>query len=132
MKTTSITQPIKQYGSTTSTVIWVVMVLIVSIGVTVALFGPKEIKKSFFARSIGEAADSCEKEIIDHFDDRLVTKYYDQISSRYEAERKQYIVYYRVSHAELINDMPTIEYSMAKCVVWESLGYVSEFRVFKP
>lgn len=123
---------LKTQGSTFSTIIVLLLILSVCIGVTITFFGPKDIKKSFFARSIGDAADSCEEEINDHFGSKLVSKNYDQMSSRYEAARKQYIVYYRISHAEQVDGIPTIEYSMAKCAVWESLGYVSEFRVFKP
>ncbi|MGK0442151.1 MAG: hypothetical protein ACJA0N_001958 [Pseudohongiellaceae bacterium] len=110
----------------------ILVLLAISLAITVVLFGPKEVKKSFMARSIGDAADSCEEEIIDYFDDRLISKYYDEISSRHEPHRKQYTVYYRVSHAETVDELPTVEHSMAKCVIWESLGYVSEFRVFKP
>lgn len=117
-----------------STIIAVVIILILSlaIAVTIVLFGPKEIKKTFTARSIGDAANSCEEKVVDYFGDRLVSKYYDEISSRHEVSRKHYTVYYRVSHKEMVDDIPTIEDSMAKCIVWESLGYVSEFRVFKP
>lgn len=119
-------------GKSTLLALAIILVLCATVAITVVLFGPKEIQKSFLARSIGDAADSCEEKINDHFGERLVSKYYDEISSRHETERKHYTVYYRVSHKTMVDDLPSIEYSMVKCVVWESLGYVSDFRVFKP
>lgn len=108
------------------------LILITSIVATVYFYGPGDIKKRFYARSIGEAADSCEEEIDGHFSKHLISKHYDQISSRYDASRKQYIIFYRISHRKVVDGIPSIEDSMAKCAVWESLGYVSDFSVFKP
>ena len=119
-------------GKSTLITLVILLVLFCSLAITIALFGPKEMKKAFFARSIGEAADSCEEEVIDYFGNRLISTHYDEISSRYEPTYKQYTVYYRISHTETINDLPTVKDSMAKCVVWESLGYVSDFNVFNP
>ena len=99
--------------------------------ITISLFGPKDIKKAFFARSIGEAADSCEEKINSEYGKTLISKYYDQISSRYEPDFKQYIIYYRISHSTTVDNLPTVQNMMVKCVVWQSLGYVSDFRAFK-
>ena len=122
----------KAGGSTLVTALIILFVLSAAVVITVIVFGPKNIEKKFFARSIGGAADSCEEKINDYFGDRLVSKYYDEISSRHDSSRKQYTIYYRISHSTSTDGRPGIENSMAKCVVWESLGYVSDFRVFKP
>lgn len=88
-------------------------------------------KTAFFARSINDASYDCEDKINSYFDDELISKYYDDISSRYEANDHQYIIYYRVSAREMENDFPVIYDYMAKCVVWEKLGYVSSFRAYR-
>lgn len=119
-------------GSTLSTSLIILAILTVSVSVTVSLFGPKEIKKNFFSRSLGDAANSCEEEIHSHFKKRIINISYDNMSSRYVPEFKQYIVYYRVNHTETVDDLPTVTETMVKCIVWESLGYVSNFDTFKP
>lgn len=85
---------------------------------------------AFFARSINDAAYDCEDKIKDRFEEQLLSKHYDQYSSRYDADDSQYIIYYRVSVREEEDNIPVTADYMAKCVVWERLGYVSEFRVY--
>lgn len=87
--------------------------------------------KAFFARSINDASYDCEHKINERFGSRLISKYYDQFSSRYDADEHQYIIYYRVSAEKRDrNNIPSIHNYMAKCIVWEKLGYVSTFQVF--
>lgn len=86
---------------------------------------------AFFARSINDAAYDCEDKIDARFEEQLLSKYYDQFSSRYDADDNQYIIYYRLSVREEQDNIPITTEYMAKCVVWERLGYVSEFRAYK-
>lgn len=85
---------------------------------------------AFFARSINDAAYDCEDKIKDRFEEQLLSKHYDQYSSRYDADDHQYLIYYRVSVREEDENVPITTDYMAKCVVWERFGYVSEFRVY--
>lgn len=87
---------------------------------------------AFFARSINDASYDCEDKIQSRYKDRLINHYFDQYSSRYDADDHQYIIYYRVSIQDVDdNDRPQIVDLMAKCTVWEKLGYVSDFQVFE-
>lgn len=81
------------------------------------------------ARDIGMASDSCEERISDEFEDTLINQHYDDISSRYEPAKRQYIVYYRVTSSTIVDELPTVKTQLAKCVIWERLGYVSSFEV---
>jgi len=85
----------------------------------------------FFARSIDDASYDCEDKIRAQFGKNLINSSYDQISSRYDASKRQYIIYYYLTIAELVDDLPTVRDRMAKCVVWERLGYVSDYTVFE-
>ena len=94
-------------------------------------YGNNKQPTAFFARSINDASYDCEDKISARFDDRLISKYYDQFSSRYEADQHQYVIYYRVSIKEQDRDnITTVKDYMAKCIVWEKLGFVSDFMVF--
>lgn len=84
---------------------------------------------AFFARSINDASYDCEDKIDSRFDEDLVSKYYDEVSSRYEANKHRYLIYYRISVRTTEHNLPTIKDYMAKCSVWESLGYVSDFQI---
>ena len=86
---------------------------------------------AFFARDINDASYDCEDKIASKFGRRLINKYYDDLSSRYQANDKQYLIYYRVSVKD-DEQLPTTSDYMVKCVVWEKLGYVSDFEVFDP
>ena len=93
-------------------------------------YGERNMKQSFFARDINDATYDCEDKIDAKFKKRLVSKYYDEISSRYEANKNQYVIYYRVSARDIEGEYPMVTDYMAKCIVWEKLGYVSDFQVF--
>lgn len=97
---------------------------------SVTAFQPKT-QSSFFARSINDASYDCESKIEKKYGTKLVSKYFDNHSSRYEADRRQYLIYYRITVHELDQKIPTNNDYMAKCTVWERLGYVSEFRVYE-
>jgi hypothetical protein len=86
---------------------------------------------AFFARDINDASYDCEDKINGRFKEQLVSKYYDEISSRYDAKTHQYVIYYRVSAREVENGLPSIKDFMAKCIVWEKLGYVSDFQIIR-
>ncbi len=114
----------------------IVMALLSVIAVTITIvyltFGRSSDEPTFtFARSMDDATVDCENKIIDQYDDDIISKYFDQFSSRYDADRRQYIIYYRVHVKEIKDDLPVVNEYMAKCIVWERLGYVSDFSIFK-
>jgi uncharacterized protein YpmS len=88
--------------------------------------------KAFLARNMNDASYDCEEKIQSKYGDRLVNSYFDSLSSRYEAKKHRYLIYYRISIREDEGDLTTITEYMAKCLVWERLGYVSDFSVFEP
>lgn len=83
----------------------------------------------FFARDINDAAYDCEDKIRLQFGKNLINSNFDQISSRYESSKRQYIVYYDLTVAEFVDDLPAVTEKLAKCVVWERLGYVSSYTL---
>lgn len=86
---------------------------------------------AFFARSIDDASYDCEAKIQSRYKARLISRYFDPYSSRYEADDHQYLVYYRVTIQEQDKDgRSRIRDLMVKCTVWEKLGYVSDFQEF--
>lgn len=86
---------------------------------------------TFFARSMNDASYDCEDKIRDRFSSSLISANFDQYSSRYDADDGEYIIYYQVTAQQIDkHDIPTIQNYMAKCTVWETLGYVSSFQVF--
>ncbi|ARN75941.1 hypothetical protein [Oceanicoccus sagamiensis] len=87
-------------------------------------------KTTFFARSINDASYDCEDKITSKYEGDLVSKSFDNISSRYEPDKRQYTIYYRISIKEKDENFSIVNDYMAKCIVWERLGYVSDFRVF--
>ena len=94
-------------------------------------FGASIQPQAFFARSINDASYDCEDKIKSRFGADLVSSQFDQYSSRYVADDHQYLIYYRVTtREELDNGALTTRDSTVKCTVWERLGYVSDFQVF--
>jgi hypothetical protein len=87
------------------------------------------IPKAFFARSINDASYDCEAKIDKRFKSELTSKSFDNLSSRYEPLKRQYLIYYRIGVREKIDDYYVNTDRMAKCIVWERLGYVSDFRI---
>lgn len=110
-----------------------IAVLLMMLFMTIVFFtlGPEGQPTAFFARSINDASYDCEDKIDSQFDDDLVSKYYDEISSRYEPKRRQYVIYYRVSAYVEEDDVRVVEDFMAKCIVWERVGYVSDFQILR-
>lgn len=109
-----------------------IAIIVIIISIMTALYINTEKQQqptAFFARSINDASYDCEAKIDKKFDGRLINKHYDAISSRYEADRHQYIIYYRISIRETEDEVPAIKDYLAKCIVWEKLGYVSEFQI---
>lgn len=88
-------------------------------------------KVRFFARNINDATYNCEDSIDDRYKKKLMHKSYDNLSSRYSADKHQYSIFYRISVQENKNKRTEIKDYMVKCIVWEKLGYVSEFTVFE-
>lgn len=88
-------------------------------------------KVAFFSRDIGSASDSCEDNIKDHFGENLVSAIYDEMSSAYKPQQRRYLIYFRVTAQYTEENIPTIEEWLAKCVVWETLGYVSDFEIYQ-
>lgn len=123
----------KNSGNTKKTLVTGTIVLIAVVGAMMALYFSYGINKGpdiFFARSINDAAYDCENKIANRFEDDLISKTYDQISSRYEPDRHQYIIYYNISVRSIEDDVTIINDYLSKCIVWEKLGYVSDFQVF--
>jgi len=88
-------------------------------------------KQAFFSRDIASASDSCESDIKDHFGENLISARYDEISSAYKPQQKRYLIYFRVTARYEEDNVPSIEEWLAKCIVWETLGYVSDFEVYQ-
>lgn len=84
---------------------------------------------AFFASSIDDASYDCEEKIVSKYGNRLISKSFDNLSSRYQPEERQYLIYYRISISESNTDYPAIDDHVVKCTVWEKLGYVSDFRI---
>ena len=106
-----------------------IVVAIISTFAGYKLLRPQKV--AFFSRDIDSAADSCEESISSYFGERMVSKRYDELSSRYNAQRRLYLIYYRVYSKEVEDDVPEVIEYLAKCTVWETLGYVSDFEVYK-
>lgn len=118
---------------TSTLIILGIALLVLALLMTVVLLSLGSYKQptAFFARSINDASYDCEDKINSEFDDDLVSKYYDEISSRYEAKRRQYVIYYRVSAYAEQDGVRVVEDYMAKCIVWERVGYVSDFQILR-
>lgn len=118
---------------TSTLIILVIALLLMALFMTVVFFGfgANKQQTAFFARSINDASYDCEDKIDSKFDEDLVSKYYDEISSRYEAKRRQYVIYYRVSAYTEQDGVRVVEDYMAKCIVWERVGYVSDFQILR-
>ncbi|MEH6557111.1 MAG: hypothetical protein V7459_14205 [Oceanicoccus sp.] len=84
---------------------------------------------TFFARSIDDASYDCEDKIVSKYGNRLISKSFDNLSSRYQREERQYLIYYQISIRESNANYPAIDDHLVKCTVWERLGYVSDFRI---
>lgn len=113
-------------------VITLVLLVIITLAIIYISYRQEMAPTAFFARSINDASYDCEAKIQSRFKDRLINRYFDPYSSRYEADDHQYLIYYRVTIQDLDDDgRPQVRELMAKCTVWEKLGYVSDFQVFK-
>ena len=119
-------------SKTTKVVLVIIVFLLLLAATTTILYLTinKEKKTTFFARSINDASYDCEATINNKYKQDLVNKSFDDISSHYDPGKRQYTIYYRISIKEKQEDYPVVNDYMAKCVVWERLGYVSDFRVF--
>lgn len=125
-KRTPPNRPISNKIKLISVLIFIVVTAVTSaVIVSKTAFGPTITT----TRDIGMASDVCEDRIISEYKKTLINKNYDDISSRYEPNNKQYIVYYRITLRSLVDDIPTVTAHLAKCIVWEKLGYVSSFEV---
>jgi hypothetical protein len=115
----------------TTGLIMLIVVIVTTLIIFITFNAPKG-KKIFTARSINDATYDCEDEIIDRFGDKLINKQYDELSSRYNADKHLYAIFYRISINEKKSNQSYNEINdyMVKCLVWEKLGYVSEFTVF--
>ena len=109
----------------------VALSLLAGTGLVLYFYLGPEKPVAFFVRDLNDASYDCEAKIVSKYDDELVSKYYDNLSSRYEDDKHQYLVYYRISVKEVEDGIPQVKDYMAKCIVWEKLGYVSDFRVYE-
>ena len=106
------------------------IVIIASAWLLYLTYDPSATQKPFFARSISDATYNCEDRIIGRYEEDLISKQFDNLSSRYNANSRQYAIFYRITVREHKRDFSILKDYMVKCVVWETLGYVSEFSVF--
>lgn len=106
------------------------MAIVISAWLLYITYDPTARLKPFFARSINDATYNCEDRINDRFKDDLISKNFDNLSSRYNADNRQYAIFYRITVREHKRDFSILKDYMVKCTVWETLGYVSEFTVF--
>ncbi|MBN4055115.1 hypothetical protein JYU12_00065 [bacterium AH-315-K03] len=86
---------------------------------------------AFFAHSMDEASYDCEDKINKRLKSRLISKHFDNFSSRYDVQKRQYLIFYRLSIRESTDNYSAITERIAKCIVWERLGYVSDFRIME-
>lgn len=111
----------------------IIFALLVVNSTIVLLYNNRQAKpEAFFARNMNDASYDCEEKIRNKYQHRLVSSYFDDLSSRYEANKRQYVVYYRINIREEHDKAAAIREYMAKCIIWERLGYVSDFSVFEP
>ena len=122
-------QPPKKSTNTIIVAIISIVVVILVIGLFYISSSGSNKKTSFYARDINDASYDCEDKIDKEYGDDLVSRHFDEFSSRYNADKRQYAIFYRVNINSEINGYPTITEYMAKCVVWERIGYVSEFSI---
>ena len=105
--------------------------LVVVISVIGTVFISNNVNRSAVEtmRDIGMASDACEERINDEFEATVISKSYDDISSRYELEKRQYVVYYRVTSRDATEEIDTIKTQLAKCIIEERRGYITSFEV---
>jgi hypothetical protein len=109
-----------------------ITVLLVLVAIAIYFNNAKTAPTAFFARSINDASYDCEKKINDKFGNKLLSKNYDGLSSRYNSQKHQYLIFYKISVQETVDKYPTIKEYLAKCMVWEKIGYVSDFTILDP
>lgn len=99
--------------------------------VTFSIYYVSNKKVAFNVPDVDTAANSCEQEVKDAFGKELLHKSYDHGSSRYEENRRRYVIWYRLTIRRLDSEgIAVVQDKMAKCEVWEFLGYVSSFEVY--
>ncbi len=109
------------------------IILLLAIGVMAVYFNAAETEPTaFFARSIDDASYDCEKKIADKYGETLLSKTFDELSSNYNSRKHQYIIFYWISIQEVIDEIPMMKDYLAKCIVWEKIGYVSDFTIIDP
>lgn len=106
------------------------LLIVMAAMVVLVIHSGKKGPEAFFARSINDASYDCEVKIGRHFKSELISKSFDGLSSRYDEQNRQYLIYYNVGIRERVEDGYYV-YSdrMVKCIVWERFGYVSDFQV---
>ena len=109
-----------------------ITLLLVLVAIAIYFNTAKTAPTAFFARSIDDASYDCEKKINDKFGNKLLSKNYDGLSSRFNSQKHQYLIFYRISVQEIVDNYPTIKDYLAKCMVWEKIGYVSDFTILDP
>jgi hypothetical protein len=122
--------PKPTHGSNASRIIFTSLAIVVLTVVVTFLWLNKRTSNDYSpyaARDLGSAATVCEQKIDKNLGASLLHKRYDDISSRYEASKKRYVIYYRLSVKNSAGNGASEQF--AKCVIWESRGYVTGFEV---
>lgn len=119
----------KKYSDKIKLTVGVIVIVAIAITSTILISNNINHPKVTKVRDIGMASDACEERIIEEFEDTLINKNYDDMSSRYEPSKKQYVIYYRVTTRDIEDDLPIIKSQLAKCVILERKGYVTIFEI---
>lgn len=82
-----------------------------------------------FIRTVDNASYDCEEEIVSRYGNKLISKSFDNLSSRYQPRDRQYWIYYRISVRESATEYPKIDDYLVKCTIGEHLGEISDFRI---
>ena len=82
-----------------------------------------------FIRTVDNASYDCEEEIVSRYGTKLISKSFDNLSSRYQPRDRQYWIYYRISVSESATEYPKIDDYLVKCTIGEHLDEISDFRI---
>ncbi len=105
------------------------VITVVSIVATFITVSATNQKNAFRAGDIDAAANSCAEEIDDEYGDELFHSSFDAGSSSFNARRKTYTIWYRVSTRSTDkHGISSVKDMMVKCEVKEFLGYVSRME----
>jgi hypothetical protein len=122
-----------QQGSSkaATTLTLLLIITVITVIATYVKYRDEDGNIRFNVATVDAAANSCENYIDDQFGQDIIHKAYDHGSSRYEPNSRRYIIWYRISTRTPDEDgVMTVKDLLAKCEIWEFLGYVSNFESY--